>query len=384
MKKILSTMLVGALLAGAAFADMSFTYTGSAILGGTSKAIDSADRNDCFNLAFSNEIAGAVLDFDITDDTNLALDSYYGWLTFALPAGSLQITSGKWTARNVNRVNGDAGDLDAYQNYFEMFKPGVINGVIARDIDNLTGWVSSEADGTVKVEKNMATVLAYTLNDTLPGSLMVKFGLVDATGKAYGNDVTSYNDSDSEYIIKSSFVGEVCYAQEDVIKLNLAVKSPIKDVYGFGLFVSPLGIENLDLTAGFSMGTSNQEDADYTEMGFDLRARYALSDKFALTTMHNYSSVDNDGTETKAMWNMLGASYVAGENIRFIASISNIVNNFDAKVGTDCQFDITPACEIKASEKATVTAGFNMRWLDKKPYAGTGDVSLPITVTFAL
>lgn len=364
-------MLVGALIAGAAFADMSFTYTGSAILGGTSKAIDSADRNDCFNLAFSNEIAGAVLDFDITDDTKLALDNYYGWLTFALPAGSLQITSGKWTARNVNRVNGDAGDLDAYQNYFEMFKPGVINGIIARDIDNLTGVTKD--DGSA-VEKKMATVLAYTLNDTLPGSLMVKFGFVDS----------DYNDADSEYIIKSGFVGEVCYAQEDVIKLNLAVKSPIKDVYGFGLFVSPLGIENLDLTAGFSMGTSNQEDVDYTEMGFDLRARYALSDKFALTTMHNYSSVDNDGTETKAMWNMLGASYVAGENIRFIASISNIVNDFDAKVGTDCQFDITPACEIKASEKATVTAGFNMRWENKKPYAGTGDVSLPITVTFAL
>lgn len=364
-------MLVGALIAGAAFADMSFTYTGSAILGGTSKKIDSADRNDCFNLAFSNEIAGAVLDFDITDDTKLALDNYYGWLTFALPAGSLQITSGKWTARNVNRVNGDAGDLDAYQNYFEMFKPGVINGIIARDIDNLTGVTKD--DGSA-VEKKMATVLAYTLNDTLPGSLMVKFGLVDS----------DYNDADSEYIIKSGFVGEVCYAQEDVIKLNLAVKNLKKDVYGFGLFVSPLGIENLDLTAGFSMGTSNQEDVDYTEMGFDLRARYALSDKFALTTMHNYSSVDNDGTETKAMWNMLGASYVAGENIRFIASISNIVNDFDAAVGTKCQFDITPACEIKASEKATVTAGFNMRWLDKKPYAGTGDVSLPITVTFAL
>lgn len=369
-------MLVGALIAGAAFADMSFTYTGSAILGGTSKAIDSADRNDCFNLAFSNEIAGAVLDFDITDDTKLALDNYYGWLTFALPAGSLQITSGKWTARNVNRVNGDAGDLDAYQNYFEMFKPGVINGQIADDIDNLTG---------VNGAKKMATVLAYTLNDTLPGSLMVKFGFVDSD---YNDDDSLegkvYNCDGSEYIIKSGFVGEVCYAQEDVIKLNLAVKNLKKDIYGFGLFASPLGIENLDLTAGFSMGTSNQEDVDYTEMGFDLRARYAFSDKFALTTMHNYSSVDNDGTETKAMWNMLGASYVAGENIRFIASISNIVNDFDAAVGTKCQFDITPACEIKASEKATVTAGFNMRWLDKKPYAGTGDVSLPITVTFAL
>lgn len=358
-------MLVGALIAGAAFADMSFTYTGSAILGGTSKEIKNADRNDCFNLAFSNEIAGAVLDYDITDDTNLALDSYYGWLTFALPVGSLQITSGKWTARNVNRVNGDAGDLDAYQNYFEMFKPGVINGKYADDIDNLTG---------VNGAKKMATVLAYTLNDTLPGSLMVKLGFVDS----------AYNDANSEYIIKSGFVGEVCYAQEDVIKLNLAVKNLTKDNYGFGLFVSPLGIENLDLTAGFSMGTSNEEDVDYTEMGFDLRARYAFSDKFALTTMHNYSSVDNDGTETKAMWNMLGASYVAGENIRFIASISNIVNDFDAAAGTKCQFDITPACEIKASEKATVTAGFNMRWLDKKPYAGTGDVSLPITVTFAL
>ena len=44
----------------------------------------------------------------------------------------------------------------------------------------------------------------------------------------------------------------------------------------------------------------------------------------------------------------------------------------------------TPACEIQISEKALFTAAFDMRWDNKTPYAGVGDVSLPIYVTLSL
>ena len=107
MKKIVAAV-AALMVAGAAFADVSFSYKGTGIVGGTTKALDSIDRKDCLNLKVATDVAGVVFDWDIEDD-KMGLDEFYGWMTFALPVGNLQITSGKWSARNVNRVKADAG-----------------------------------------------------------------------------------------------------------------------------------------------------------------------------------------------------------------------------------------------------------------------------------
>ncbi len=393
MKKILSTMLVGALIAGAAFADVGFSYTGAAIFaegidtakdskgkdrtGYSTKKTMNVDRNDCIALTLQNEIAGVVCDWDIGgdddgDDDAFALDSFYGWMTFGLPVGNLQITSGKWTSRYVNRVNSGAGNLDAYNNYFERFKPGnIIPDTVSEDSDNLT-------------EKAYSTVLAYTLADTLPGTLMVKFGLV----------TSNYNaaNAGAKVALKSGFVGEICWFQEGLIKANVAIKNLVQDVKSVGIFVSPLMVENLEATVGVSLGMAEDDvvlanigTADgYSDLAFDLRAAYAISEKTKVTGMLNYSTASNADVDAKAMWTMLGLTYVAGDNITFVAALNNTVQDFDAPICTASEFAFSTGCDIAASEKATVSVGFDANWTNAKPYTGVADISLPISVAFEL
>ena len=365
MKKILSTMLAGALIAGAAFADVGFSYTGAAIFQGTTKKINKVDRNDCLALTLQNDIAGVVCDWDIKGDDVLDLDAFYGWMTFGLPAGSLQVTSGKWKSRYVSRVNSGAGNLDAYNNYFERFKPGnIIEGTVSEDSDNLTN-------------KAYSTVLAYTLADTLPGTLMVKFGLVSG----------GYNaaNTNAKVALKSGFVGEICWFQEGLIKANVAVRNLNKDVTSLGIFVSPLMVAGLDATVGFSTAIVDADlIKDYSEIAFDLRARYAVSEKTGITGMFNYSNAGVKDNDKSAMWTMLGIDYAAGDNIKFVAALNNTVNDFDAPICTKSEFAFSTGCDIKASEKATVSVGFDANWTNKKPYSGVADISLPISVAFEL
>ncbi|MDO5767849.1 MAG: hypothetical protein Q4P83_09580 [Spirochaetales bacterium] len=358
MKKIVAAAAAGLILAGTAFADVSFSWKRTNIVGGTSKALDSVTRSDCLGLELSNDIAGVVFDWDIeegsSDTSKLALDSYYGWMTFGLPVGNLQVTSGKWNGRYSDRVKSDAGDLDG--KYYEAYKLGVIDGVIASDSDNLT-------------EGQMSTVIAYTLADTLPGTLLVKAGIVKCD---YG-----------KYDSQSGFVAELGYRQEGLINVDVAIKNPSDKVTTIGAFVSPLMVENLRATVGFTMGNYDGDK----EFAFDARARYAITEKTAVTGMFNYSSIAKELTGTSddvnKMWTMISVNHVAGDNIRFLATLQNTVRDFDADNGNNLTA-FTPACEIQISEKALFTAAFDMRWDNKTPYAGVGDVSLPIYVTLSL
>lgn len=375
MKKIVAAAAAGLILAGTAFADVSFSWKRTNIVGGTSKALDSVTRSDCLGLELSNDIAGVVFDWDIeegsSDTSKLALDSYYGWMTFGLPVGNLQVTSGKWNGRYSDRVKSDAGDLDP--EYYEAYKLGVIDGVIASDSDNLTNG-------------KMSTVLAYTLADTLPGTLLVKAG-IRACAEPNTDDVATveYGKFDS----KSGFVAEVGYRQEGLINVDVAIKSPKNKQTIIGAFVSPLMVENLRATVGFTMGNYDGDK----EFAFDARARYAITEKTAVTGMFNYSSISKEiikkvvnaytGDDVNAMWTMISVNHVAGDNIRFLATLQNTVRDFDADNGYNLTA-FTPACEIQISEKALFTAAFDMRWDNKTPYAGVGDVSLPIYVTLSL
>ena len=389
MKKILSTMLAGALIAGAAFADVGFSYTGAAIFQGTTKKINKVDRNDCLALTLQNDIAGVVCDWDIKGDDDLDLDAFYGWMTFGLPAGSLQVTSGKWKSRYVSRVNSGAGNLDAYNNYFERFKPGnIIKGTVSEDSDNLTN-------------KAYSTVLAYTLADTLPGTLMVKFGLVSSgynhvanpagigaknkDGRDYADEKADRDAQKADVWLKSGFVGEICWFQEGLIKANVAVRNLNKDVTSLGIFVSPLMVAGLDATVGFSTAIVDADlIKDYSEIAFDLRTRYAVSEKTGITGMFNYSNASDKDNDKSAMWTMLGIDYAAGDNIKFVAALNNTVNDFDASICKASEFAFSTGCDIKASEKATVSVGFDANWTNKKPYSGVADISLPISVAFEL
>lgn len=386
MKKIVAAAAAGLILAGAAFADVSFSWKRTNIVGGTSKALDNVARADCVALELSNDIAGVVFDWDIEeqakDTSKLSLDSYYGWMTFGLPVGNLQVTSGKWSGRYADRVKTDAGDLDSA--YYEAYKMGVITADDDSDIVKIATKFAADSDNLT--EGNMATVLAYTLADTLPGTLLVKAGIVNfpkVETEIGGKKVEIFPADYGKFDSQSGFVAEVGYRQEGLFNVNLALKTPKDKLTVFSAFVSPLMVENLRATVGFTMGNY---DGD-SEFAFDARARYAVTEKTAVTGMFNYSSISKDliGTEDdlNRMWTMVSVNHVAGDNIRFLATLQNTVRDFDADNGNNLTA-FTPACEITVSEKAVVTAAFDMRWDNKTPYAGVGDVSLPIYVTLSL
>lgn len=361
MKKIIAAAAVATMLAGAAFADISFSYTGKnyfSAKGGNLEYIG-ANRTDCLAVGLSNDKAGARVDFDV-EGAKLVQDEYYAWMNFGLPAGTLQVTAGKWNSRYIDRVKTDAGDLDNED--FEMFKPGVVNPVytsFGTDSDNLT-------DGKI------STVLAYTLADTLPGTLMVKLGAVTTAEwdsyKDYAGRKTGW---------KSGFVSEVAYLIKDVVNVNLAVKNSVeKKNASVALFVSPLMNEKLQATAGITFATQNVgeiNDFDGKEFAIDLRARYAITDALSVTTMHNishwyyYNDTYNVDDNYNGMWNQLAVAFKCAENLTVKATYQQYIKDLSLK--RDCKDNgyideiyFSPALEIKATEKATVTVATRFQW----------------------
>ena len=393
MKKIVGAVAMASLLAGAASAaDISFSYTGSNYFKSSGGNLSFDERTDCMALEIKSETSGVVLDFDTTDGLTLAQDEYYGWMTFALPAGNLQLTAGVWNGRYVNRVNTDAGDLDGED--FELYKPGVINGAWGEDSENLT-------------ERKSSTVAAYTNDDLLPGKLFAKFGLVkstwDPTAKSATTATSDGDVIDSDSIFNAGFVGEAAYRQEGLIDMNFAVKSHVAKQTSYGIFVSPLMVENLEAMVGFTFAGKNAWSAEAGKQGYwksfnkefaiDLRARYQFSDTFSMTTMHNIScfydsNADDNGT---VLWDMINASFKMAEkltigctaNFTFDIAKSSLYrakNDYDG-------FDLvtSPYLAIQATEKVAVTTAVRIEALGINPHKDGNesfDITVPVIFSF--
>ena len=350
MKKIMSAALVAGMLAGTVTAaDIGFSYKGSNYFKDNKDNSEyikymSNLRADCLALTLTTDVAGVVVDFD-TEDGAIKKDEYYGWLNFGLPVGSLQVTAGRWSSRYVNRIIADKGDLDRED--FELYKPGVINGTIGKDSDNLTLG-------------KLGIVGAWTLADALPGTLLVKLGLAQ-----YSSDVgIGWNPDKNSVDVKAGFAGEVAYRLEDLIAVNLAVRSLNKNSYSFGLWVSPEVMDELQLTVGGTVATgklwkSNAWTDRKTEWGVDLRARYEVTDDLSLTTMNNFSSgadtSTNDAKNEFVLWDMLNVTYAFADNLKAGLTLQSEVTGLDSDHTREWDVTISPSLIIQASERVRVS-----------------------------
>ena len=391
MKKILGAVLAAGLLAGAATADIGFSYKGSNYFtpSGGNLGYNHGLRKDCMSVTFTNAAGGVVVDFDVKK-TELAEDEYYGWLNFGLPVGSLQVTAGVWKGRYVNRIRADQGDLDSED--FELYKPGVINGTAGKDSDNLTGG-------------NIGVVAAWTLADKLPGVLIAKLGLFKS---GWNPDAKS---ADGDVVVNAGFTGELAYRQDGLVNVNFAVRSLTKNSYSFGLWASPLMVDKLQLTVGATVAMVKDYDKDAAEWdnrgvewGIDLRARYKVTDSFSLTTMNNISSgyhgkvTGEDGKvvvhedNVLILWNMLNATYSIADNLTTALTIQSVCEGFDSDHEADCKgFDVTvsPSLAIKATERIAVTTSLRAVFgevnftKDWKDVIGKVNFTIPVIFTYS-
>lgn len=421
MKKIVSAVTLASLLAGAAFADISFSYTGknyfdSGANSGAGLGYDGDSRKDCIALSINQDNYGATLDVDVRtpigDDRGnggMKIDEYYGWMTFK--AISTTFTAGVWNSRYVDRVTTDKRGVDFDDQDFELFKPGVID-VRAYRGDNLThaGEYNVAFDSDNLTKGALAMFAAYT-NTALPGTLMVKLGLVDVSGKAADstNGVLSAarlspegawqnntNVLDPSVKVWSGFAGEVAYRQENLFAANLAIRSYEVHTASVAAFFSPLMVEKLEATAGVTLGfngagyTTNGWNTDGTKatkgrqqiyqdqgtLGFewavDLRLRYAFSDRLSVTTMHNFSSYltqlatdaawANNRTDTTkwesndyALWNQFNITYDFAENLTAGFTVQHLATDLDESYVLHNHIWVAPNLQIKVNDNAKFT-----------------------------
>lgn len=397
MKKIVAVMLAGALFAGAASADVSFSYTGYNYLKSSGGNLDLAtdDHSDCMSVALSKDTSGVVLDID-TDyasadsSSNLVLDKYYAWLVVK----GVKFTAGKFNSRFTNRLNQDAGDLDSAD--FEMFKYGVVGSTrgVGTDSNNIgfNKAVTTLADKT------------FAINDA---TLLVKGGI-------FNSNWTPTAASD-ELQVKSGFALELAYQMPKVATVDFVARSWDAKTNSFSVFVAPVLSEKLQLVAGatFDMfsyykatsktDTKIEEKDSATEFAFDLRARYKYSDKITFTTMHNISSYvpalldkDNGGVEyaekyadsVMGLWDMFNVSFVFADNMNLGCTVNSYIADLDKDDFYIDRVIFTPYLQIAATPSANVTVALRGSFSHVDPTFKSGeetlDITIPVTVSFSL
>ena len=359
MKKIIST--AAAVLAfSMAFADVSVEFTQAGYLSsdrdGKSVKLDVNGYDDekkvtgCVVTEISNEFAGVVFDFDpyikdvgrdyVDNASNKMFDQYYGWVNFM--GGKAKLQSGVWKSRSVNRMKKDAGSWENSE--YEAFKPGVINGSIAKDVTNLT-------------EGNLSTQITYSLDN----------------GYAKAAIVSSDYGASS---LKSGFALEGGFNINEDTNVKVYFKNLKDQEIAFAVFGESTGLkEGLDLVAGFTAGNAKTESG--FEYAFDVRARYELNDKIAFTTMNNISSTN----EVYALWDMLSVAYKLSDKTKL--TVTGKWGYADLSVEKAGVLSIIPGITYSPCDGADITTGLILEttgW--KKP--STSSISIPVVLHVAL
>ena len=292
MKKIISMLTVSALALGSIFADVSLEYTQKAYLytlDGDKLQYTGYDNNKGdVKFTVKNDNAGILLDIDpkITQEEakTVEFDQYTGWVNFG--DGKYKLQSGVWTARSVNRFNGNAGKWKADE--YEKYKYGVSKkDSIATDINNI-----ASVNGT----SYLSSAVTYNGDGFYATALLL--GLDKTGGKATDGKRTGYGTLD----LYSGFGVEAGIELGEGSKLTVNFKSPANKKIALGAFYENKTLkEDLDFVAGWSFG--NDDATGYFETAIDLRASYALNEKVTLTTMNNLSYYSD--TTQFDLWDMV-------------------------------------------------------------------------------
>ena len=357
MKKIVSMLAIAALTLGAVsaadfsveYATKGSVYTEKSNLpkGATKSTVESkafldqkgydGDSASDLVLSSSGTAGGVLLDIDVdARDKTVKFDQVYGWMNF----GSIQLTTGKWSGRYVNRVKEDAGKWASSD--FEKFKPGIIVGADGKglkdnnayDVDNLTA---------VKGTNQIATALAFISRPDDATYFMAK-GLIVTNNDTWGgigkwDSDKVYADDEYDLVFESGFAGEIAFRKENVIDINVLAKSMVRNELVVGAFVRPLMLNPVNLLVGVTYladltDNGDNVDANAYAYGIDVRARIPLSDSLALTTMNNLSNkVAQKAKKGKdnyemSMWNMVSVAYKVSDALKVQVTGESYMANF--------------------------------------------------------
>lgn len=345
---------------------------------------------------------------DKTSGSGVVLSKYYGWFNW----GNFGFKMGLFDSRRINLLDQDK-PYGMEDFWYDRFKPGVINGTFGVDSLNLnktfafttTTYKSYIDDDSGKIKSSsfelkdaVAANGTYTFDSLgpIPGSLAITGALVEGKWSNISGDDTD------EKTVNASLAGELAYSLPDVSDFLFNFRSINTDDFSLAAFVQPQFLKpwGIDITAGYTFARLDHVHRDaHNEYGIDFRMRWQATDRLSFTTMHNFSHqhtwADSDVTyrnsknevkynlnahDSKAMWNMLSASFQGTKDIRLILTGEFLNANFNARADNTITF--FPALEIACTSHIFVSWGNVFTW----EAVGTNDaerwsMQLPVVLT---
>ena len=423
MKKILTTILAGTMVAGAAFAvDAKIALNFRSRLDAFSQvthdngAKELTSRNwmnwngyagassDNFDFRLDGERAGARLTWAINTGDGLInkCKQYTAWMNFPIGPGVLTLETGKWGDGYVDgnyRVKKDVDAMNAEGLDFERFKLGTIlaGSTSFKFVDDLSnngqGYLSGFA--------------SYKFGVTDDISFNITVGGVSNTG------FDSVTDDDTTSNWKSALSSRVQFGMKGLLNAELIYKKYAPGYNTFALYVMPQILDALTLNVGGAVETFNGKGGkdESVDWAVDLRVRYQVMDPFSITFYTNVSGTDLDkgrkiansvvgygdnqsdygkggyATSTSfktAMWNQLGLRYKINDLLTATLNLGLITPLAKAKNDDNSyspEWRVVPAVQIYAASNASIWAGVALSgasWEDGSADKSTFAVNVPV------
>lgn len=304
MKKIISALTIGAIVAGAAFADVavSLNYRQRATLlshtqkYGTTDAVSSIFYADAYNGNGTDNLGitlgGDIVSFQAVLVGNQAATEAIRAKTLGadLKLGKVQLFAGVYADGKVkgayrNKTDIDAGNMEGVD--FEFEKLG------SRYKGSPSWFVDNMALGVNVADEPWVFGAKYAV----PGLKAVKLELngsyITNTRRAGGNTAASSGNLQGHTFAGLAEARTEYGTAEFVFKYGEYKKGI--DAMAFGAYFMPVTIDNLTTTIG---GAGSIIDGNFTDWSADLRLYYKMGD-LSFTSFHNLSAlVDADKTET--------------------------------------------------------------------------------------
>lgn len=381
MKKIISALTLGAMIAGAAFADVSvnLNFRQRAVLYTQLNANDSKNDtksgfytdtycgNGSDNLAIS--LSGDIVSFDMQWVTDEAKTN--GWRAKGLNAsvflGPLTVFGGIWADGKQNgayrnKVLIDAANLEGAD--FETWKigSGYANSP-ANWIDNVVGMVG------VNLPEFYALGGAYKVPGINNGALTVTAAYVSNEASNTTNKDVKYNTNAAMHSYNLVADGRIdgLGQAEFCFKYGDYKSAPTLDAMAIGLYVMPTTIRNLFTTIGGSIG---MVDMTATDWSAQLRLHYvAKPNKLTFTSFHSAQAlIDAKGIKE----DKLGVTNTVS---RGIANLDAVIHAKGACSAVTGAHDIGDGKTSVMSRDMVVTNNLAVRYFVTPKLAVTGIVA---------
>lgn len=424
MKKIISAALVASVAAGLATAEISVglnyrrgtnVFSDANLSKSTATFMKFGDvtGTDAFTFKASNDYAGITLNYNPTSapsgDKNPAKNFWAGgngveYTAYVNPTSWLQLKGGvhKDGITYAEQVKKDTDDTNwsAAGKYAFLYKLGLTaadsTGIFLDDMTSINGAGAPFAFADFK------------FNGVGPGNLLVRASLA---GTYDGSGTTPYNwlkkggyNDKTVYAAPGLVVG---YKINDLVDVNVDVQMASNNDLAFGLYASPLGLldGNLTGTLGFTMSTvlDGEKDAvgarvnnkdGVTFFGIDLRFRYVAGD-FHIANAFNFTGASEDKqvkqkqttasarTGNSNIWDSVFLTYKLTDNWTITGNVQ-LQAALGVGTGDETILDlaVTPGVMYTVGKGATITAGLYTTFNDLTDKLNSNSIGVALPVIF--